>query len=533
MKRIITFLLVALAMPVFSQSVDLDPHSFNLSYVNLPQKPVLDRKNRTFSIKVDTGNVYEFREAKDHLEYNVSIDGFKNVESNGYFVLDVNLWNPMIILQEIKKVEHKVKDDKGVERTEISYKVISKVREMGSFSVVCASDPTFDKKYSLENSYTVENSFSTYDNAKNYPGLDAATVKNDYMAAVVAGMDIRLNRDFGFVIKQSTDYLWILDSKKHPEFDNNVKSLKNIKDVFNKMRYDEEVTALKTELEPTIKYFEGIEKTFAEDERKQRKLRYGAYYNLASIYHYLDMPDESDIWCNKLIANKYDASDGESMKLRNESLRELLAINQVKSRHMDVEPRTNGVAEEDEKIDIKDFDPNYFLKNDPKYSLISLVLTTNDTVSGYAKVSAIANLDRKIAISIPDEKGNHNYIFKTYFADQVSKLIIQEYDFYSTVSFKDGAKVSSGKPIFRFVREVLNGKTISLYQYFTGEVIVKKHSDAIGYSTNSVGWQMNTRTKYIELAASCPRLAARANGKEFQNDLNSLRKFVEALDMCK
>ena len=198
---------------------------------------------------------------------------------------------------------------------------------------------------------------------------------------------------------------------------------------------------------------------------------------------------------------------------------------------MDVEARTNGVVEE-EKIDAANFDPNFALKNNPKYSLITLVLTSNDTISGYAKVSEIGNLDRKIAISIPDENGNHNYMFKTYFADQVSKLIIQEYDFYSTVSFKEAARASS-KPVSRFVREVLNGKTISLYQYFTGEVIVKKHSDPLGYSTNSVGWQMNTRTKYIELTASCPRLTARANNNEFQNDLNSLRKFVEALDMCK
>jgi hypothetical protein len=242
------------------------------------------------------------------------------------------------------------------------------------------------------------------------------------------------------------------------------------------------------------------------------------------------MPDESDIWCDKLIENKYDASDGKSIKLKNESLREIFAVNQVTSRHMDVEARTNGVKEEE--VDVANFDPNYFLKNDPKYQLVSLILAANDTVSGYAKIRALENLDRKISVSIPDENGNHNHIFKTYFADQVTRLIIRENDFYSTVSFKEALRAGS-KPVFRFVREILNGKTISLYGYQNSEIIIKKQNEAFGASTSSVGWQMNTKSKFAELARPCPKLAARANGTEFQNDLNSLMKFVEALDACK
>lgn len=532
MKIIFAFLLLTLTVPVFSQSVDLDPQSFNLSFVNLPQQPVLERKNRTFSFTVSTGNVYEFRDVKDNIEYNVGIDGFKNVESNAYFDIRVDLWDPLVTSQEIIKIENKVKDAKGGEQLRIFYKVIVKVRELGSFAVVCPSEPSFDKKYSLENSFAIEETFENYQNAEKFATESMGAVKNEYLRHVISSLNTRLNRDYGFVIEQTTDYLWILDSKKHPEFGNNAKALSNVMTVFGKMRYNEDVAPLKTEIASTMQYFEGVDKIFTEDERKHRKLRYAAYYNLAVIYYYLDQPSESDFWCDKLIANKYDASDGKGMKIRNESLRELLAVNQVQTRHMDVEPRTNGVVA-DLDVSVANFDPNYLLKNDPKYGLISLVLTSNDTVSGYAKWSEIGSLDKKVVLSIADQKGNHNYRFKTYFAEQVSKLIVAEDDFYSTVSFKEATKTSSGKPVFRFVREVLNGKTISLYQYLTGEVIVKRHSDALGYSTNSVGWQMNTRTKFIELADSCPRLAARANSKEFKNELASLCKFVEALDACK
>lgn len=530
MKRIITFLLLILINPAFSQSVDLDPHSFNVSYVNLPPKPVLDRKNRTFSITINSLNAADPKGAKEYLEENSGIDGFSRVASNGYLEIVFNLENTVSILQEVTKQVIFERNANGVEVPVTIYTNVFKCKDYGSYNVVCAADPSLNKKYSLENSYTALRSFRNPGEANASSFLSPATLKSNYWSNIVSNIEYRLNRDYGYIVEQTTDYVWILDSKKHPEYDSSVKALTSIKAIFNKMEYNEDVAALKTELEPLIEYFKGIDKTYAEDERKHRKLRYEAYFNLAVIYHWLDMPDESDVWCAKLIENKYDASDAESIKLKNENLREMFAVNQTKSRHMDVELRSNG--DKHEEVDALNFDSNYFLKNDPKYQLVSLILTTNDTVSGYAKIRALENLDRKISVSIPDENGNHNHIFKTFFADQVTKLVLQENDFYSTVSFKEALRAGS-KPVFRFVREILNGKTISLYGYANSEIIIKKQGEATGSSTSSVGWQMNTKSKFVELARPCPKLVARANGTEFQNDLNSFRKFVEALDACK
>ena len=531
MKRITTLLLLLSAKLAFSQSTDLDPHSFNLSYVTLPPKPVLDRVNRTFKVTVNEYKAEQAKIAQDYIEENSGIDGFKKVSSNGYFEIVFNLENSISNLEEVRKSVVVVKDSNGKERVENIYTNVFKCKDFGSYSVVCASDPSFNKKYSLERTYTVENSFSSQAEANSYGLLSPGALRDSYLANIISNIESRLNRDYGFIVEQTSDYLWILDSKKHPEHENSMKSLSTIQAVFNKMHYDEDIAPLKVELEPVIKYFEGLDKVYIGDEKKHRKLRYESYYDLAVIYHYLDMPDESDIWCQKLIANKYDESDGEGIKLKNESLRELLAVNQVKTRHMDVELRSNGL--DDVVVDVANFDPNYFLKNDAKYGLVSLILTSNDTISGYAKWKDIENLDKKIAVSIPDENGNHNHLFKTYFADQVSKLTLKENEFYEAVSFKETGKNAKAKPAFKFVKPILNGKTVSLYQYLTGEIIIKKRSDELGYSTNSVGWQMNTRTKFIELANACPVLASRANRNEFNTSLGSLWKFVEALDVCK
>lgn len=531
MKRIITFLLLAFTISAFSQSTDLDPHSFNLSYVTLPPKPVLDRANRTFKITVNEYNGAKAKIAQDYIEENSGIDGFKKVSSNGYFEIVFNLENSISNLQEVRKNVVVVKDSNGKDKVETSYTNVFKCKDYGSYSVVCALDPSFNKKYSLERTYTIEKHFLSQADTNSATLLSPGTLWEYYLENIVTNIESRLNRDYGFIVEQTSDYLWILDSKKHPEHENSMKSLSTIQAVFNKMQYDEDIAPLKVELEPVIRYFEGLDKIYTEDEKKHRKLRYEAYYDLAVIYHYLDMPDESDIWCEKLIANKYDESDGTGIKLKNESLRDLLAINQVKTRHMDVELRSNGV--EDVTVDAVNLDPNYLLKNDPKYGLLSLILTSNDTISGYAKWKDIDNLDKKLAVSIPDGNGNHNRLFKTYFADQVSKLILKENDFYEAVSFKETGKNAKAKPAFKFVKPILNGKTVSLYQYLTGEIIIKKHSDEIGYSTNSVGWQMNKRTKFVELANACPVLASRAYKNEFNTSVGSLWKFVEALDVCK
>lgn len=531
MKRIITLFCLFLVQIVFSQSVDLDPYHFNLSYVRLPFSPVLEKQNRTFSVKIKADGIPTFNKEEGYISDDIIIDGFKNVPENGYFSILVSLYEPSITSSEIKRIVRKEKDVYGVEQTIITYKAIVNCKERGSYKLDCAGDPSFNRLFSLDREYTLERDCNNPDEGKAFVVAVLKTIGNDFLESVASNMTEKLSGSYGFVIQQTTDFLWILDSKKHSEFDNSKKALTDIRAAFNKMRYNQEITPVKVELDKTIQYLKAIDTRFTAEDRKDKKLRYSAYYNLATIYYYLDMPDESDIWCNKLIANKYDSSDGEGMKARNETLRKRFAINKITSTHLDVEPRTNGIA--DNSNDDKAVGANHSFKEDKEYGLVKLVLKTNDTISAYTKLSKLLHLDQIIKVSIPDQNGLH-VAFKTFNASDVSSVIVGEYDFYSTVSFKAATQVSGGgQPVARFVRDVLNGKNISLYECFNGEIIIKKQGDQHGASTSSVGWQMNTRTKFIELARSCPKLAARANKNEFGNDLNSLRVFVEALDMCK
>ncbi|MDR7372689.1 hypothetical protein [Flavobacterium aquidurense] len=527
MKRIITFLLLTLVLPAFSQSVNLDKFYLNLSYVILPPKPVVDKTKRTYTVVLNAAKGLNYDDAEDDIDNIIKIDGFRPLATKGYLAIATYLQNPEIVSSEVKTIENKVKNSKGVETIERTYKVVVAYKGEGRVVVTCAEDPSLNDSEEFKESYTKTSPiFSEYKDANDYLYNFSRIMRNDYIGDFANKFGNKVNRNYGFRIYNTTDNLWILASKKHPEFDSNNNAFAETKGIFDFMKYNEPVAPMLTELQTTIKYFEEIDKKFTSVEKPDKKLRYGAYYNLATIYYYLDMPDESDIWCDKLIANDYDAGDGKYIKRRNDELRKSFAINQVNTRHMDV-----AVKVEKPKTEKINFDAAYSLKNDPQFSAVTLVLSTNETITGYTKNTDIDNLDQKIAISIPDDKGVHNYSFRTYFADQVSKMTVNERDFFTVIPFKLGTQ-SGAEVSAKFVREVLNGKTVSIYQYYTGEVIVKKNSAPQGYSTNSVGWQMNPRGKFIELADSCPKLAARANNKEFQNNINSLRTFVEALDMC-
>lgn len=528
MKNTITLLFLLLAKVVMSQSVDLDKNYLKVSYVKLPQKPILDQKNRTYSFVLDAAQSLTYSKSSNYFEGNVTIAGLEKLVSGGYLSILVNLQDPIISSEDIKTNESKTKDSNGVEKTTYSYTAVIKYKENGNFTVSCAADPSLDKTYGLRNSLTKESEvLGSYDAARSFIKAFPATMKSEFINSAISRMNSILNEEFGYVITKNTDHLWMLGSKKHPEFANNNDAFAAVKSVFDKMEYNKGIASFETELEKPIKYFESVDKTYAEDEKRHRKLRYGAYYNLAAIYYYLDMPDKSDVWCDKLIANNYDVSDGKNMKERNESLRASFALNKTATRHMDVISKTAVVAAVQPAPPVKD------LKTDPDFSLVHLVLKAKDTVSGYIRIADIPTLNQKINISAPDAKGVHNYLFRTYPASSVLKVIFSPDNVYASVPFKESTEVNIGPATSKFVKEILKGKTVTLYQYgVTGEIIIKKNKETQGYSANSVGWMMNSKKKFTELAETCPKLIERINNKEFKNNVNSLMAFVEELDMC-
>jgi hypothetical protein len=142
-----------------------------------------------------------------------------------------------------------------------------------------------------------------------------------------------LTQRYGFSSRRDFDFMWILDSKKHPENAPMQAAFTLFKQTIEAMSEEEDLEPIKVKLQPAIAYFDSLKVRITGTEKGDKKLRYAAYYFLMKMYILLDNPDAAIKEADLLIANDYDDSDGKTYKRLAESLKASLEKNNVTSRH--------------------------------------------------------------------------------------------------------------------------------------------------------------------------------------------------------
>ena len=279
-------------------------------------------------------------------------------------------------------------------------------------------------------------------------------------------------------------------------------------------------------VQSAITYFEGVDKSFNTDDKKHRKMRYAAYFNLAMIYQYLDMPDKSIEWAKKLIANDFDAKDGEKFVTKAEEIRKAMATNEMDSRHMRVKtvdlPKPVPVEKK-----------AYSLEEDKSYIFGNAIKAGGDTIQGY--IRKVHPNQMKATMTIKVKGMNDKWVDKTIYAHEVNTVIFENGDIYKGLFFAEPGKSGSinlDKEAF-FVKEIYSGKKMSVYQYLSSEIVIHRAGSKNAEAMGSPGWAISPRKKFLELAKDCPELAKRAEAKEFSTQANSLIDFAKALEVCK
>lgn len=84
-----------------------------------------------------------------------------------------------------------------------------------------------------------------------------------------------------------------------------------------------------------MSYFEELKGKYKGSDKREQKMRYSAYYNLAKLYYLLDRPDDSEKEALGLIQNGFDTSDGEQFVRMAKVLREDLNRQRMDTRHFD------------------------------------------------------------------------------------------------------------------------------------------------------------------------------------------------------
>ncbi|MEA5260791.1 tetratricopeptide repeat protein [Arcicella aquatica] len=334
-----------------AQKIDLDKYPIKVSYLQLPTNP-FPEDFTTFSTKFIANGInlndagYTNRESDLESIY-FKISGFKRVATGGHLSIKVQIDGYDMGKLEVVKKEDKSKDKDGKETISISYKLTFKYLVPMKYTItdlngVIVKDGSLTEGASAK---TYESSsYSTSTALENYWKENGTTIKRGLLGSFISEklstFEGRLNYEIGYVPRTYNDVLWSTDSPKHPENEQFKKVCSDVKTAMDEMTSARPLSLEK--VKPAIEYFEGILVKYAKDEKPERKLRYAAWFNMATIYYWLEDFDNAIRCCDGLVANDYDKSDAKDIKLNSERMKKILS-GSIKSAHY-VRDVTNAVA---------------------------------------------------------------------------------------------------------------------------------------------------------------------------------------------
>jgi hypothetical protein len=375
--KFIAVVLLGLKSYSFAQKVDLDKAKFNVSYQALPKENVSPEK-RTFSTSSTAGVMIKSFVDEAIINQKLNISGWKKVEKDALVQINLELIDFRFISSKINEevTENKDKDGKVTSKTRsyyvtAEYEQTGRLKVYGPFSpeeltekekeaqkakeekvasnrflaktsLTTGSTPSTDVNMKSENlgryrTYTSEK-FESSTKASDYFRTSQEAIRENLLRDFVNNSIDRANNFsnfyFGFpTARNNSDYLWILDSKSHPEYQTQQEAIQAVKALFANMKANEPIDKLREDMQPLIDYFESLKTKYKADDKNERKIRYGAFFNLANIYYYLDLPTLAIIQAEGLIANDYDKKDGENLKKDAQELSDLFKKTKFTSRH--------------------------------------------------------------------------------------------------------------------------------------------------------------------------------------------------------
>jgi len=341
MIRFYFFLILSgLSLPSYAQKVDLDRYSFTAVYLDLPRMG-LDTSYRTFSIHSDYSQGVAFSIKDRQLPDMVNIPGWRKLPGHAHIVIRTRMEDVNILNSEVRERIQILKDKNGKETgkrsyyyTEVTYSFAAemKVNDFRGENILSNAMASRELKRTYKTPEVGSYNEAVYFFINNVFSVTAA-ITNLEVDRSVNELNNMLRINFGYTQRSVSDFLWILDSKKHPEYRAHLQAFNAFKQAMFRMRADQPLDEVEMMLKPVISYFERMKKRYNSDSKADRKMRYASYYNLAKIYYYLDQPDASMNEAGELMINDYDEKDGRGLEAAAADLKLLLDINKTHTRH--------------------------------------------------------------------------------------------------------------------------------------------------------------------------------------------------------
>jgi hypothetical protein len=83
----------------------------------------------------------------------------------------------------------------------------------------------------------------------------------------INNLNATLTSNYGYSDRMVNDFFWVLDSRKHPEYENHRRAWIDFKTAISAMSPDEPLDQIKLELKPVIDYYNSIKKKYNSNSK--------------------------------------------------------------------------------------------------------------------------------------------------------------------------------------------------------------------------------------------------------------------------
>lgn len=345
MKKLYIFALLAISLGINAQKkVDLDRFRFSVQYRSLP-KMQIDSTYRTYNVEVEGTRLMQSFLNEMSPENSVLLEGWRKLPQDGHLDIKVKLGD---LVPESVSVKERIETSKN-RAGQVSTKTYYRQEVVYSFEALATITDykgahIMDQELAGRGNKQVYRSpeFASRILAEGYFALNSLTVTKElYQGCVTRAMHYlseRITDNFGFNAVTSNDFMWIVDSRKHPEYTAHRQAFQQISEVLFNMNANTSIDGAREQLKPVIDYFEKIKRIYSSTSKHDRKMKYASYFNLAVLYYYLDDPQAMMKEAKGLELNDYDAKDARGFVQTATWLKNLFEQNNIYTRHFTINP---------------------------------------------------------------------------------------------------------------------------------------------------------------------------------------------------
>ncbi len=341
-----TSLLLLLLLPmgmVAQKNVDLDKFSFSVQFRTLPSMKI-DSTYRTYNVEVESTKLMSSFMSGLNPERSVVLEGWRKLNNDGHLQVKVIFDDLLPESFSTKERIENIKDKNGVitgTRTFYSQEVVYTFAAkaiVSDYKGIHYMEPVLSDRASKQTYRSPE--FPQKQIAEGYFALNSLKVTSDlYRMQVnraIQNLSNQLTNNFGYNAVTVRDYMWIIDSRKHPEYNAHRKAFQQMNSILFSMNADTNIETVREQMKPVIAYFEGIKKKYPSTSKHDRKIRYASYFNLSVLYYYLDDPGNMMKEANGLVLNDFDAKDGKAFEQSAIRLKNQFETTNIYTRHFPI-----------------------------------------------------------------------------------------------------------------------------------------------------------------------------------------------------